>query len=119
MTRTLRIAAVALLLAPAPALAENYLCSGIGEDDRQEANALPHNLRMVYSTPGGSYLGGIETKVSRGNETVLTAVCEGPWMQTTLPAGTYSVTATHEGKTKTTTVSVPARGRTEKTVAFN
>ena len=114
------LATAALMLAvAAPAWAQTPLtCSGIGVEEREAADQVPHSLRLEYAQADGHYLGYVATRVTRGTTVVVDITCPGPWLLADLPAGTYKVTATYKDRTKTVTVDVAAGKRTRQVITF-
>jgi len=116
---TLTAAALGLLVAAAsPAQAETlYECSGVGADEREAAEMVPHNVRVIYAQADGHYLGEVDTRLTdaAGNE-VLAVHCPGPWVLLNLPAGRYEITATLRGVTQTRKIAVSAKGPLQKQV---
>jgi len=106
-------------LAALPAQAETpFTCSGIGVEEREAADQVPHTLRLEYAQPDGHYLGYVETRIARGGSELVNATCPGPWLLADLPPGSYTVTATFKGATKTVTVTVAAGKRTRQVITF-
>ncbi len=119
------LAAAALtLLATAdpagPARAETiYQCSGIGLDEREAAENVPHTLRLVFARPDGHYLGGVEASLQDSGGSELRAVrCPGPWVLLDLPDGSYQVSASFEGKTVTRKVTIRGGKRQKQVFVF-
>ena len=108
-----------VLAAPIAAEADaSHLCAGISEEGRAEAEAYPHNLKLVYAEPSGAYLGEVDTTISANGKTIASAYCEGPWLMMNLPAGAYKVTAKYMGQSKTVSVSVGKSGEVKKVITF-
>ena len=84
-----------------------YECSGVGLEQREAAENVPHTLRLEFAEADGHYLGGVETSLSdrSGNE-ILSVRCPGPWLLLNLPDGSYGVSARFEGKTVSRKVSI-------------
>jgi len=121
MKPILAIAAAALLAGAAQtAHAETpYACSGTSEEERAQAEAKPHSLRLVYAQPGGSYLGDVTTRIAdSGGQVLVETTCEGPWLVVDLPGGSYEVTATYRGETKTQSVAVEEGATREQVITF-
>ena len=113
------IAAAALGLSALPAGAETaYQCSGIGSEEREAAESVPHSLRLVFAQPDGHYLGGVAARVSAGGAELVNVTCPGPWLLLDLPAGRYQVSASFEGKTVTRDVTLSGGGRQEQVFTF-
>lgn len=113
---------LAAALAALPALAQAQVtaeCSGIGEEGRAAAESIPHTLRLVYAQPDGHYLGNVETRITGGGGGELVDLrCPGPWVLVDLPDGTYKVTASFEGQTKSRQVTISGGRRQEQVFTF-
>ncbi|MGF1624635.1 MAG: hypothetical protein ACFCVH_07110 [Alphaproteobacteria bacterium] len=116
---TMAAAAVATLVAT-PALAQSdYLCAGVSENERQEAERFDYTLKMVYAQPDGHFLADVQTRITDSSGAVLVDVlCGGPWLLASLPSGSYEVEATFQGETKSTTVSVDGTAGQEQLITF-
>jgi hypothetical protein len=56
-------AGMAATLIAAPALAQSpYLCTGVSENERMEAEGFDHSLRLVFAQPDGHYLADVHTR---------------------------------------------------------
>lgn len=110
-------ALVALSALPAPAEVTAQ-CSGIGEEERAAAEGIPHTLRLVYAQPDGHYLGGIETRISGASGELISVRCPGPWVLVDLPDGTYRVSATFKGQTKSAQVTISGGARRQQVIVF-
>lgn len=115
------LAAVALS-APAVATTPNavsYLCGGVGENSRAEAEAFPHSLKLVFAQPDGHFLADVSTRITDANgDEVVNTTCSGPWLLTDLPDGQYQVEATFNGQSKTISVSVDGPAQQETLITF-
>ncbi len=103
-----------------PARAETiYECSGIGLEEREAAENVPHTLRLIFARPDGHYLGGVEASLSdaAGSE-ILAVRCPGPWVLLNLPDATYQVSASFEGKTVTRKVTIRGGKRQKQVFRF-
>lgn len=109
------LAALAVLPARAQVTAE---CGGIGVEGRALAENVPHTLRLVYARPEGHYLGNVETRISGAGGELVQVRCPGPWVLVNLPAGTYQVSATFRGQTKSRQVTVSGGGPQEQVITF-
>lgn len=90
---------------------------GIGTDEQQSliAREKEFNLKLVFTLVQGNYVADVNVVVrdARG-ETIVERQGEGPLLLARLPAGDYTVTATHDGRTLTRKVKLSAsRLRTE------
>ena len=94
-----------------------YVSGGVGDTDLARITALErdYSLKLIFTAIEGNYLADVGVKVTDGKgQPVIAAVSDGPVFLARLPAGSYNVAATYEGKTMTRKVSVPASGlRTE------
>lgn len=93
-----------------------YVSGGVGEDSKERLNSMAreYNTKLVFVLNEGNYLASVPVKItdSRGR-VVIEDVSEGPIFMAKLPAGTYTVTATNDGKTQTRKITVGSGLRTE------
>jgi hypothetical protein len=93
-----------------------FLAGGVGEDaeSRLEASQKNFNLKLVFTLVEGNYLADVDVTIqdTAGN-TVLEHHVPGPFLLAELPAGTYAVTATYDGKARSRKVRVGNRLSTE------
>jgi hypothetical protein len=86
-----------------------YVSGGVGDDssDRMASMSREYNLKLMFTLNEGNYLSDVNVAVTdaRGNK-VIDDVANGPFLFAKLPAGQYTVTATHEGKSQTRKVNV-------------
>lgn len=91
-----------------------WVSGGIAEDELQEMRAVQgrYNLRLLFAVQGtGEYLADIPVRaVNAKGETVLDAVSRGPMLFAKMPAGTYKVTVSSEGRAQSRSIGVPASG---------
>lgn len=70
-----------------------------------------HNVKMVFALNTGNYLSDVHVKVTdRSGKAVIDDVSNGPWLFAKLPAGSYTATATYNGKAVTHRFSVGKSG---------
>lgn len=85
-----------------------YISGGIGDDDPMIARKSDYNLHLVLAMKGsGEYLADIDISIENSKgEQIVNARSSGPFFYVNLPAGSYRVTASFDGKTlsKTTTI---------------
>jgi len=97
-----------------------YLTGGVGLSERthMQEMATDYNVKMVFADSAGAYLAnvGVDIQNSNGNNLVQT-YSNGPWFFAELPAGQYTITVTHDGKTKTRKVLV-GKGSQEEIFHF-
>lgn len=91
-----------------------WISGGIGQDELEALHAAQsgYNLRLLFALQGsGEYLANVAVRVVNGHgDTLLDANSRGPFLYAKLPAGTYKVTASSEGRAQTRSISVPATG---------
>ncbi|CAI8731771.1 carboxypeptidase regulatory-like domain-containing protein [Pseudomonas sp. IT-P291] len=80
-----------------------YLSGGIGEDEsRAIQQTTGYNLHMTFSVgTGNEYSSDVHVVIQKApGQTVLTLNDAGPLVYVKLPAGKYTVIATHHGETR-------------------
>ena len=86
-----------------------FISGGVGkaERDRMEATRGQYNLHVQMATSSGEFVSGVNIQITdaKGN-TVLETVTDGPLLMAKLPAGTYKVSASKFGETKTQSVQL-------------
>ena len=86
---------------------------GIGSAarDNMRTHAPPHNIKMVFALSTGNYLSDVHVKVTdSAGKTVIDETSDGPWLYAQLPPGSYTATASYNGKTVTQRFSVAKSG---------
>ena len=92
-----------------------YVTGGVGLAEQQQLAAYAedhdYNLKVVFTLEAGNYLADVDVllKDQRG-ETLVRDVSDSPFFVARVPAGTYTVTATHDGKMRSRSVHVTADG---------
>jgi len=120
LIRTLLTAAI-FLVAAGPALAidektygdTRYLTGGVGEDEKQELldRAAQYTLRITTARKkSGDFLADCKVVVTKGAQTVLDAVMDGPVLLAKLDPGTYRVRVEFDGKPQDRQVTVGRSG---------
>lgn len=97
----------------------SYVSGGVGENAlaKLESLAKDFNVKLVFALQSGNYVTDVQVAIAdaRG-KTLLDTRSAGPWFLARLPAGSYQVTATFEGKAVKRQVTV---GKTKlQTVDF-
>jgi hypothetical protein len=79
--------------------------------DNLRAQERDANAKLVFALNTGNYVSDVHVKVmdSKGN-VVIDDVSNGPWVLAKLPAGTYTATATYNGKPITQKFTVGKSG---------
>lgn len=93
-----------------------FIAGGIGTDsqERLKAREREFNLKLVFTLAEGSYLSDVSVAIrDAAGKTLVEHLADGPFFMAKLPAGTYAVTATYEGKSQTRKVNVSSKLRTE------
>ena len=90
----------------------SFTSGGVGADavERLKAREKEFNLKLVFTLVEGNYLADVGVRVTDDSgKTVIEHVADGPIFLAKMPAGTYTVTATYNGKTQTRKVTVGER----------
>ena len=96
-----------------------YECSGIGLEQREAAENVPHTLRLEFARPDGHFMGGVEASLSdRSDNEILSVRCPGPWLLLDLPDGSYRISASFEGKTVTRKITIRGGKRLRQVLIF-
>lgn len=93
-----------------------FIAGGVGEnaEERMKAAQENFNLKLVFTLVEGNYLADVDVAIKdAGGKTVLQHHVPGPFLLARLPAGTYDITATYEGKPHSRKVRVGPRLNTE------
>lgn len=114
-----RMALVACLLVfPTAASAQSaHLCTGLGQDAREEAEVFPHTLKLVFAARGGAYVGDVAVRIETGGAVVFEGICDGPWLLLNLDPGRYRITSSFEGQSNTFDIRLGKR-TIQRTVVF-
>jgi hypothetical protein len=86
-----------------------YLSGGIGEDEAKAIQQTKgYNLHVTFSTgPQDEYVPDVDLVIQKAaGQTVLTLSQTGPLVYVQLPAGKYTVVATHKGEVRRDTADV-------------
>ncbi|WP_223488531.1 carboxypeptidase regulatory-like domain-containing protein [Pseudomonas sp. A-RE-19] len=86
-----------------------YLSGGIGEDEAKAIQQTKgYNLHMTFSTgPQDEYVPDVDLVIQKAaGQTVLTVSQAGPLVYVQLPAGKYTVVATHKGEVRRDTADI-------------
>jgi hypothetical protein len=94
----------------------SFVSGGVGVDseERLKAREKEFNLKLLFTLVEGNYLADVSVRVAdAAGKTVIEHVADGPYFLAKLPAGTYSVAVTYEGKAQNRTIKVGGGLRTE------
>jgi hypothetical protein len=97
----------------------SYVSGGVGtaSTDRLSSLAKDFNLKLVFALKSGDYVSGVDVTIAdAAGKTVVNTKAEGPWFLARLPAGSFKIAATFDGKTESRTIAVGAEKM--KTVDF-
>jgi hypothetical protein len=92
-----------------------YVSGGIGIEAegrlRQFAKDHGYNVKLLFTLNAGNYLADVDVTVkNQRGETLVRDVSDGPYLFAKMPSGSYTVTATHGGKTETRRINVGSGG---------
>jgi hypothetical protein len=90
-----------------------FISGGVGESEQQAMQKMQgeYNLHLLFAEKNGDYLSGVNVQVQdQKGTTVLSTTTQGPRLFAKLPAGSYKVTASADGKSQTRSVSVGDKG---------
>lgn len=93
----------------------SFVSGGVGADalERLEAREKEFNLKLVFTLSEGNYLADVGVRVAdAAGKTVIEHVADGPIFMAKLPRGTYTVSATYDGRTQTRKIAVGERLQT-------
>jgi len=94
-----------------------YVTGGIGLEEREalEAQSGQYNLKILNSGLQGHFVGEAMLSIRSSNGTEVLNVMSGPEFYANLPAGRYSITATHNGEPKSRQVTI---GKSQTRIGF-
>jgi hypothetical protein len=94
----------------------SFITGGIGLDESSAIKTAEKNyaLSLLFvQTKRGEYLSDVRVSIQdKAGRIVLEADSDGPILLAKLPAGTYKISAEHDGKALSRTVQVGAKGVT-------
>jgi len=89
-----------------------YITGGFGDSQAhafKEAGAK-HSVMMVFSETGGAYLADIPVRIkAKGEGAAVDIKAAGPYLLVDLPDGSYTVEASHQGKSQTKDFTVSGK----------
>lgn len=106
-----------------PAGGMAYVNGGFGydEEDRIKQEGPNYSLRLQFSEGRkGEWVSDVNLAiVDTSGRTVFTLPKAGPLTDVMLPPGSYRISASYEGRTKTQEISIGGSGRAGKDLAFS
>jgi hypothetical protein len=81
-----------------------YLAGGVGINERARMREMAenYNVKMVFADPAGADLANVQVEITNSSgKNLIQTYSNGPWVYVKLPAGHYTITATHDGKSET------------------
>jgi hypothetical protein len=94
------------------------VCTGIGQDSRDDPRWASYGLKIELAGRSGQYLGAADVTLTKDGEAVASVRCSGPWVLFKLEPGAYGVTAEIEGVSKTAKVNVSGKGQARVVIRF-
>ncbi|MBF0321093.1 MAG: hypothetical protein HQL01_14955 [Nitrospirae bacterium] len=87
----------------------DYIAGGVGEDNRDALEAIArakYNVKMVFAMRAGDYLSDIPVEITdKSGKKLLNVTSSGPFFYVKLPAGAYTLKATHKGVVRTQNIN--------------
>lgn len=96
---------------PTQAGGMQVVCTGIGSTAREDPRWEDYPLRVEVAGADGQFLGNVEIAFERDGQSLIRVSCGGPWVLARLGPGSYTVTATYEGRSTSSPVNVPGEGQ--------
>jgi len=99
----------------------SYVSGGAGDEEQKQLLAMADrfNLKVTMASSNGDYVAGANVAIQdTGGKTVLNAVADGPILLAALKPGTYTVSATLNGKKLEKQAQVGASGKQEVTFTW-
>ena len=94
------------------------VCTGVGQDSREDPRWAAYGLKIELAGRSGQYLGAADVTLTKNGEAVASVRCAGPWVLFKLEPGPYDVTAEIEGVSKTAKVNVSGKGQARVVLRF-
>jgi hypothetical protein len=88
-----------------------YITGGVGDESeqqlQQQIRSNHYNLKLVFTLNPGNYVSDVNVAIKdeRGR-TLVEDVADGPFFVAKIPPGTYTVSASYEGKTDTRKIRI-------------
>lgn len=94
------------------------VCTGIGQDSREDPRWAAYGLKIELAGRSGQYLGAADVTLTKDGEAVASVRCSGPWVLFKLEPGSYGVSAEIEGVSKAAKVNVSGKGQARVVIRF-
>lgn len=99
-----------------------YMVGGVGVEEveqmRQQSAQFP--LQLIVASRSGAYLADTRVRISSPQHgTVLDTTLNAPWLLVDLQPGSYSIEATHRGRSQQRQVNLAAGGRQQLVLQFD
>jgi hypothetical protein len=95
----------------------SFVSGGVGASSQEDLKARERefNLKLVFTLVEGNYVADVNVAIrDASGRTVLEHEAPGPLFMAKLPSGTYTVSATYEGRSQSRKVSIGERLHTEQ-----
>ena len=85
-----------------------YLTGGIGDDERDQLDAMKpsYNLRVLNASTSGEYVVNTHVVLRNQQGSELLDIPAGPILLVSLPKGTYTLDASHAGAERTEQIKI-------------
>ena len=94
------------------------VCTGVGEDARNDPRWSRYALRVEVVGAKGEYLGEAQVTINMNDEALASVNCAGPWALFAITPGAYTVTAELAGTSRAAKVNVGANGQARVVLRF-
>lgn len=95
------------------------VCTGVGEDARNDPRWRAYPVRIEFANADAQYLSDAVLAVSTAEgETLFEVTCDSPWILAKLVPGKYTLTATYDGIVKKEKFTAPKSGQARFVVRF-
>ena len=94
------------------------VCTGVGEDARNDPRWAHYPLRVEVVGTKGEYLGEAQVTLEKEGEALASVNCGGPWVLFALAPGAYTVSVEVAGNIRTARANVNASGQARVVLRF-
>jgi hypothetical protein len=94
------------------------VCTGIGSNARNDPRWAAYPLKVEIAGKEGQLLGAAQVTLMKGDESLVTVGCGGPWVLFKVDPGAYQVKADVQGTTVTNRVNVSGQGQARVIMRF-